>query len=117
MEACSHNEIIDFLDANKQGEEYGDCKATPQPQISPPAWKPNPNVPIFNNNSKFIELQNEIMALKEKISNQAMQSDSKIAELENEIKALKEQLSNQVLPAKVEDELSNGLKLPSDIEE
>jgi hypothetical protein len=117
MEACSHNEIIEFLDENKQSEECGDFKAIPQKQISPPSWKPNPNVPIFTNNSKIIELQSEIKALQEKLSNQITQSNLKIVELENEIKALKEQLSNQVVPSTVEDVIPDGLKLPSDVEE
>ena len=129
MEACSHNEIIEFLNENKQGEECGDFKVIPKKQISPPIWKPNPNIPIFTNNLKIIELQNEITELKVQLSNQAtqlsnqtmqlsnqvMQSDLKVIELQTELKSLKEQLSNKAVPSKIEDVVPDGLKLPSDV--
>lgn len=72
--ACSHDEIISFLEENKEKlDGCGDYYQSPPIVVSssdlPPPWKPNPNVPIYTENKidKLLDdLKRDIEELKKR---------------------------------------------------
>jgi hypothetical protein len=95
MYACSHSEIVSFLNENKKAlMDCGDWSEKPELKYSgdgPPLWKPTPNVPIHvsSNNQTLKGLRDDLETVKKKL----------IAD-------------NAILKTKVTDE---GLKKPSEI--
>ena len=73
--ACSHDEIVRFLEENK--EKLSDCGDWSQAAVTqvvssdlPPIWMPKPNIPIYTENrleKSFYELKLDIEEIKKRI--------------------------------------------------
>lgn len=97
--ACSHDEILRFLAANKDKlADCGDYFAAPAVQVAgadaPPLWVPRPNVPIT-----------------------VGRTDRLIADLQRDVDELKRKAGGPELrrPSEVGDKKDDGLKRPSEI--
>lgn len=121
--ACSHSELVAFLNENKQNDiECGDWRvvraASTTPSNLPPLWKPNSNVPIYvqDRTQKTIsELRTDVEGLKKTVVTLKPQDNSQsISELRKDVESLKGSISTLKNP---ENDIFFGLKKPSEVNE